>query len=451
MEFTEFKNKCFIAAARHGFDCWELYYTNSTKFSVHVRSGEVAEYKSAGETGLCFRGAYQGKMGYAFTERLDPELIDVLLEKAAENALIINADDEELLFKEKMEYPETHSYNHALDDLDANSKIQMALDMEKAALEADSRVKAVDYCTVISGGGEVCISNSYGLDLTYASNAFCAYLQPRVEENGIVKTWFDFWNGRDISAFSPEVLAQNTVSAATVYLTAKTIPSGEMAVLFSPLTAAELFTAFVSVFFAERVHKGFSLLKDKAGVQIASPAVTIHDNGICENSVNNSAFDSEGVPCGNKIIINKGVLQTLLYNLKSAERDKTASTGNGFKQNFRSPVDTACTNFFIEPSDTPPEQMISELSYGIKITNLMGLHSGTNSITGDFSLSASGQLIENGRITQPVEQIVVSGNFYDLLHNITSVGNDLRFGMPVSAGCIGMTSLLVSKLSISGE
>ena len=451
MKFSEFKDKCFVAAARHGFSCWELYYAVSSNFSVRVRNGEIAEYKNAGQSGLSFRGMYKGKMGYVFTERLDAGLIDVLMEKAVENALVINSADTDKLFREKTDYPETQSYNSALDSLTAGEKIQMALDMEKAALESDSRVKAVNYCTVTSGAGEVCVSNSYGLDLSHNSNIICAYLQPQVEENGKVKTWSDFWYGRDLNAFSPERLAQTTVQTALACLPAKTIPSGGMAVLFSPDAAADLFGSFISIFFAERVQKGFSLLKNKIGLPVASPAVTIRDDGICEKSVINTPFDSEGVPCGNKLIINKGVLQTFLYNLKSAEKDKTASTGNGFKPNFRSPVETACTNFYIEPSGASPEQMISNIPYGIKITALTGLHSGANPTTGDFSLSASGQKIENGQITKPVEQIAVSGNFYDLLHNIVSVGNDLRFGMPASLGTIGMPSILVGKLMISGE
>jgi len=451
MDYTEFKDKCFTAAVRHGFDSWELYYAKSSKFSVRVKNGEIAEYKNAGKFGLSFRGIYKKKMGYVFTERMDASIIDMLMEKAVENAMIINTDDTELLFRMKAVYPEALSYNPAINGLSAGEKIQMALDMEKTALATDSRVTAVDYCTVLNGEGEVCISNSYGLDLSHRSNVFCACLQPKAEEKGIVKTWYDFWQGRDLTDFSPEKLARSTVYTCLTYLTAKTIPSGKMAVLFSPIAAIELFSAFAGIFFAERAQKGFSMLGNKVGESIASPVVTIHDDGICKNSIGSVPFDSEGVPCGNKIVIDKGILLTLLYNLKSAEKGRTTSTGNGFKPNFRAPVETACTNFYVEPSDISLEQMISGLSYGINITELKGLHSGANSITGDFSLSASGLLIEHGQITRPVEQIVVSGNFYDLLHNITLVGNDLRFGMPESLGTIGMPSILVCNLAIAGK
>jgi len=451
MNFSEFKDKCFLAAARQGFNCWELYYAKTESLSIRVRDSEIVEYKNANQSGLSFRGIYEEKMGYSFTENPSDESIALILKKAAENAKIIDSKDTELLLTKKMNYPEVQSYNQALEKISVSEKIQMALDLERIAKETDSRVKSVDYCTVYSGMSEVCISNSFGVDVSHKSNAFCAYLNPNVEENGVIKTWFDYWIGRDLSLFSAEKLARETVQTALSYLTAKSIPSGKMAVIMSPKAAIELFGAFISVFFAERVQKGFSMLKDKEGTSVASPVVTIRDDGICERSINSMAFDSEGVPCSGKAIIDNGILKTLLYNLKSAEKAKKISTGNGFKHSFRAPVETSCTNFYIEPSDISPEQMISDLTSGIRITKLSGIHSGTNSVTGDFSLSAYGQLIEEGIITRPVEQIVVSGNFYELLNSIIVVGNDLHFGMPGAMGTVGMPSILVNKLTVSGE
>jgi len=451
MNFSEFKDKCFIAAARHGFECWELYYAKTDSLSVRVRDGEITEYKNANQSGLSFRGIYKEKMGYSFTENPHDESISVILEKAAENAKIIDSKDKELLLTKKMNYPEVNSFNQALEGIPVSEKIQIALELERIAKDTDSRVKSVDHCTVYSGMSEVCISNSFGVDVSHKSNAFCAFLKANVAENDVIKTWFDYWLGRDLTLFSPEKLARETVQTALSYLTAKTIPSGKLPVIVSPKAAIELFGAFISVFFAERVQKGFSLFKDKEGKSVANPVVTIRDDGICEKSINSMAFDSEGVPCRSKAIIANGILRTLLYNLKSAEKAKKVSTGNGFKHSFRSPVETACTNFYIEPSDISPEQMISELSNGIMITSLSGIHSGTNSITGDFSLSAYGKLIEGGTVTRPVEQIVVSGNFYELLNSIIVVGNDLHFGMPGSSGTVGMPSLLVNELTISGE
>jgi PmbA protein len=113
-------------------------------------------------------------------------------------------------------------------------------------------------------------------------------------------------------------------------------------------------------------------------------------------------------------------------------------------------VSTAVTNFYILPSETSREQLITDLGNGILITDLAGLHSGANTVSGDFSLSADGFLVEGGKVTRPVEQITVAGNFYDLLKNITAVGNDLRFGPPGVGGAVGMPSFAVKGLRVSG-
>ena len=84
------------------------------------------------------------------------------------------------------------------------------------------------------------------------------------------------------------------------------------------------------------------------------------------------------------------------------------------------------------------------------ITNLDGLHSGLNAISGDFSLSASGYEIENGKIKRPVEQITVAGNFFEMLKNIEEIGNDLKFGLP-GASYIGCPSIKFKSLAVAGE
>jgi PmbA protein len=113
-------------------------------------------------------------------------------------------------------------------------------------------------------------------------------------------------------------------------------------------------------------------------------------------------------------------------------------------------ITTSYTNFYLQPSDTPFEEIMGGIERGVLITEMAGLHSGANPVSGDFSFSADGFLIENGKIARPVEQITVAGNFYELLKNIEKVGSDLRF-KAMGASAIGMPSVLVNGLRISGQ
>ena len=102
---------------------------------------------------------------------------------------------------------------------------------------------------------------------------------------------------------------------------------------------------------------------------------------------------------------------------------------------------------YIEPGIDSLEEMIKKIDKGLIITDFAGLHSGANSITGDFSLAAKGLYIENGIKSKPVEQITVAGNFFTLLNDIEEIGSDLKF--PMSS--VGSPSVLVKELSIAGE
>jgi PmbA protein len=94
---------------------------------------------------------------------------------------------------------------------------------------------------------------------------------------------------------------------------------------------------------------------------------------------------------------------------------------------------------------------VGSIDEGIIITAVEGLHAGLNSISGDFSLAAKGFLIQAGQQQQPVNQITVSGNFYQMIKDIVAVGNDIRFKLPSSQSCFGSPSVVIDQLTISGE
>jgi PmbA protein len=450
MDYEIFKDNLFTQAKDYGFTDYELYYTASKSFTVEVFSGEISKYENTDTVGVSFRGTFNGRVGYAFTEKMTGDIIPSLIKNAAGNAGIIEEEEIEKLYPGDEAYPEGKGYNPAMDKTTVADKIETALAMEKYAYSLDPRIKSVDYCIINSNDAAIRISNSYGLDLSYSANPGYSWLLTRAEENGVTKTGNEFWDGNDFAAFDYKALAEKTVQKTISVLGASSVASGEYPILFNNDAARELFSVYSSIFFAEDAQKGFSLLNGKVGTKIAADNVDLRDDGFCDASFISTPFDSEGVATGNKAVIEKGVLKTLLYNTKSAEKEGVKSTGNGFKPNFRAAVATSVTNFYLVPSEKPCDQIITDMGKGIMITDLAGLHSGTNTISGDFSLSADGFLIEDGKISRPLEQITVAGNFYDMLKNIKDIGNDLRFGPPGNSGALGMPSFLTHGLRISG-
>ncbi|MCL2218038.1 MAG: TldD/PmbA family protein [Defluviitaleaceae bacterium] len=449
MDYKTFRDEVFAQAKAKGFEDYELYYSAGNGFSVRVFKGEIAEYKNSSTEGVGFRGTYGGKMGYSYSEKLDTALIVPMLANAMANAGIIEEEEVEKLYPGDKEYQKVDGYSPAINDTEASEKIQMALDMEKYALSLDPRLTMADYCSVANQESHVAISNSYGLDLSQKTNRAYAYMLARAEEDGVTKSGMEVWYGKNFADFDYKSLAKKAVDTAVSYLGASPVPTGEYPVIFDTYTAADLFGVFSKIFIAESGQKGFSLLnKDKVGETIAAPHVTIRDDGITELSLENSAFDAEGVATQNKAVIENGVLKTLLYNTKSAAKDGVESTGNASKPSFGGAISTSTGNFYLVPGEKSFEDLISGVENGVLITELAGLHSGANVVSGDFSFSADGFLIENGKIARPIDQITVAGNFYELLKNISEVGSDLRFHY--FSGLIGMPSFLTGGLKIAG-
>ena len=449
MDLKYFKDKLFSEAKIHGFESCEVYYSSGSSFSVMVRNGNVEEYKNTESGGLSFRGVFDGKMGYSYTENPDVSVIPILIENARQNAEIIESAEPERLFAGSGDYMQADSYCKE-QKMTPEEKIEMAKKMEAHALGFDKRIKSIIYCMVSNGENEIYISNTLGLELSHKSSLASAFCFLQAEENGQVKVGGEFFFGKGYDSFSPETIAKTAAEKALSNLGAKSVPSKKYPIVLDRQTAADFFSCFEGVFHAEKVQKGFSLLKDKLNTQIANECITLRDDGVYEKSPGNTPFDSEGVATTNKAVIENGVLKTYLYNLKSAEKDGAASTGNGFKPSFRSPVGTGSTNFYIVPSNDSLEALFLKMGNGLYINKLSGLHSGANAVSGNFSLSADGFLVEGGKIMHPVEQITVAGNFFELLKDIIAVGSDLLFCKPGAGGFTGMPSLFIKELSVSG-
>ena len=221
-------------------------------------------------------------------------------------------------------------------------------------------------------------------------------------------------------------------------------------ILLENIAAANLLETFTGIFSGENVQKGRSLLKNKLGEAIGSQQLNIIDDPFMLKGVANRSFDSEGVASQKTSIIEEGILKSLLHNLKTAEKEGVQSTGHGYKSSYKGTMTVAPSNFYIQPGLNKYEDLISSLDEGLVITELEGLHSGANPVSGDFSLAAKGYYVRSGKIERPVNQITIASNFYEVLKNIEAIGADLKFTLP-GGGYIGSPTLKIKNISVAGE
>lgn len=447
MELNKFVNELFDKAKEVGFAECEVYYVDKESLSIGVYKGEVEKYNLNNSYGLSFRGKINDKIGYSYTEILDNDAIDMLVRSAKESALSIESEDIQFIYEGDKEYKDVSTYYPALENIEADKLINIALGMEREAKELSDKVTSFGGCAVSYSSGNYGIINTKGLNLKNKSNILTAYVVPILTIDDKMYDGFGYVVAKSLDEVDVKKIAKQGIEEALSKVNGKSVQSGNYPIVIKNEAMVSLLSTFAGVFSADAAQKGLSLLKDKEGEVIASSNVSLVDNPHLEDGLATVGFDDEGVATKKTYLIKDGKLETLLHNLKTANKAGVKSTGNGFKGSYASPISVSPTNFYIEPGNKDFDGVISSIDKGLIICDFAGLHSGANAITGDFSLAAKGFYIENGKKTFPVEQITIAGNFFDMLKNIEEVGNDLLF--PMSS--VGSPSVRVNGLSVAGE
>ena len=447
MELDLFVKELFKKASESGFSEYEVYYVDRESLSISVYKSEVEKYNLNNSAGLSFRGKFGDRIGYSYTEILDEDAIEMLVNKAKENVLAIENNDIQFIYEGDKEYKEISTYHEELEDIPADKLINIAISMEKEAKKYCNKVESFSGCSVSYSSGKYGIINSKGLNLSNKSNLLTAYVVPIVKDLDKMYDGCGYVVAKSLNDVKPDKIAKMGVDEALSKIGGTSIASGNYKVIINNEAMVSLLSTFAGIFSGDAVQKGLSLLKDKEGEIIATDIVNLVDDPHLEDGLASVSFDDEGVATLKTYLIKNGKLNSLLHNLKTANKAGVKSTGNGFKASYASPISVSPTNFYIEPGINSLEEMTKKINKGLIITDFAGLHSGANSITGDFSLAAKGFYIEDGIKTHPVEQITVAGNFFTLLNNIEEIGSDLKF--PMSS--VGSPSIVIKELSIAGE
>ena len=447
MEFIDFKEKLFDRAKKEGFAECEVYFVNRESLNITVYQEEVEKYNLNKTFGLSFRGKIADKIGYSYTEIMDDEAIEMLVKNAKDGAETVESEDVQFIYEGDKEYKEVKTYSKDLESVKPSDLIDVALEIEKETKQLSDKVVNLGGCSIGYGTSSYGIYNTKGLELSNKSNLLTAYVVPIIEENGVKYDGTGYVTANSLKEVNPKEIAKQGIEEALSRVNGKSINSGKYKTIMFNEAMVSLLSTFAGVFSGDAAQKGLSLLKDREGEVIASPIVTLVDNPLLDNGLGSTPFDDEGVATYRKEIISNGKLETLLHNLKTANKAGIKTTGNGFKGSYASTIGISPTNFYIEKGDKSIDELYEEVGEGLMITDLAGMHSGANAITGDFSLAAKGFYIENGKKSFPVEQITIAGNFFTLLKDIEEIGSDLRF--PMSS--VGSPSIIVKELSVAGK
>lgn len=437
MNFTNL----FKLAKEKGIEDIQVYYSGSTEFDIEVLKGTVEKYAIADSSKLAVKGIYNGKMGTVSTEVINEEVFDFIVDSIIASAVAIDSEDEVFIYEGDKEYKRLEGlFNQELVEVSAAKKIEDTKKLEKLVMAQDERITMVQ-AFYGEGTTKVSIQNSKGLNLEKKVNnsALGAFIM--ASDGKDQRTTYEYKLSNDYNDFNLEEMAKNGAKNACAQLGASPVVSGEYEILLKNSASASLLHPHVAMFSADAVQKNVSLLKGKVDEVIGSKLITLVDDPFRKKSAKSGAFDDEGVATKYKELIKEGKLTGFLHNLKTAKKGNTESTGSGFINGI------STTNFHFLEGTTEYDTLVEGMKKGLIITDLAGTHAGCSSVSGDFSLQASGFLVEDGKIVRPVALITVAGNYLQLLKDVTHVANDLYFNF----GFIGSPSLKIKSLQVSGK
>lgn len=445
MDFQEFKTAVLARCGELGVTEYELYYQAAESVSCEAFQHEISGFKSASEGGVCLRCVWSGRMGYASTEELTAAEARAIVDRAVDNASVLESDDPVLLAEGGQTYEAVTAPKWEMPRTE--DMVSRALEALEQIYATDSRVTESSQTEVVAERSRVAICNSKGLDLSHETVLSALVVGSIVSSDGETADGFDIKLGA-LPEIDSDAMTKKATSDALRKLGGGPAPTGKYPVFFAPEAISDLLATFCAVFSSENVQKGLSRLKDKEGSVIASSLVTLVDDPFYPGSPLQRPFDAEGSPTHRKNVIEGGVLKTLLYNLKTAAVAGKQTTGNASKSGYDAPVAVRPFTMYLAPGQMSREEMLAGVEQGVLINSLGGLHAGANPISGDFSLQSAGFLIENGQLTESVKSFTVAGNFYDLLQNITALASDLETpGM----GSFGSPTVRVEGLTIAGK
>ena len=336
--------------------------------------------------------------------------------------------DQELHFKGEKNlelYDNTHLSN--------DEKINFIKEAEEVAFSHDKIVN-----TNGSGFSETksnfILANSNGFSDGYKTSQFTAYCEVVSKSNGSMERDYEYSSKRHFKdLLTPKQIGESAAKLAISKLNPKKIESNKMGIVFDKRIAQNLLSTFASAISSNTISKGTTFLKDCLNKKIFNDQINIIDKANIKKANGSRYFDSEGVRIEDLQLVKNGILNDYLVETYSGKKINRKSNGRS----------SGTTNLYFENGDQSFDQLINSEKKLLYIKETIGR--GANIITGDYSVGASGIMIENGKFTFPVSEITIAGNFNEMFKNII-LADDLEFKYSTNS-----PTMLVNGITVGGK
>lgn len=425
----------------------ECTISESEEFSANIRMREVENLKEAGSRGAGLRILIGRQTGSSYTSDLSAEGIERLVKSAIELADITTGDPHAGL-PEKEEFGSVSGdlglYSPDVEGLDTGLKIDTAKRAEAAAFSTDPRIFNSEGASFDSHLGRHVFANSRGFEGEYRTSYCSLSTIPVAREGESMERDYWYTLARGYSGLeSPEYVGRTAAQRALRRLNAVKVETRKVPVVFEPRTARSLLDNIFEAVHGMAIYRHESFLAGKLGEKVASPDLTVIDDGTLPGLFGTSPFDDEGVPSRRTVVIERGVLKSYLLNSYAARKLGMKTTGNA-SRGLTGNAGIGHGNLFIEKGVQPAEQIIAGVRDGFYVTELMGF--GVNIVTGDYSRGAAGLWIRDGELAFAVSEVTIAGNLMDMLTGIEAIGSDLEF-----RGAVAAPTLKIGEMTVGGK
>jgi TldD protein len=451
-------NAVLKKALSSGGEFADIFIERSAPLSLQCEENRLEKVMSGIDCGAGVRLIFGQRTAYAYTNELTTgsllEIADAVSQAAAGNTH--GATTKLIKVRPRIELPVIK----APEGVDTSRKAEMVLNANKVARRYDPRIRQamVNYR---ENRQRVLVANSDGVLAEDERMYLTAVVHVVAADGEIVQTGYEPVGGiagmELFDACPLDRAAETAARRAVMMLSARKAPAGRMPVVLSAEAGGTMIhEAIGHGLEADLAQSGLSVYSNRKGEQIASPLITVVDDATLSGRRGSFCFDDEGVHAERTVLVDKGILNTFMYDRLTAMKDGVTSTGNGRRESYKHRPIPRMTNTMIVPGGSGPEDILRSTSQGLFVKKMGGGQ--VNTVNGDFVFEVSeGYLIENGKIGELVRGATLTGNGPQALLSIDMVGSDLGFaigtcgkdgqGSPVSDA---QPTLRIPELTVGG-
>ncbi len=316
--------------------------------------------------------------------------------------------------------------------------------LERRVLAGDRRIKKALSLSFQETQGVQAIVNTRGVSVAEPWGAVSFSAEILGASGKETETSWGSTEKRAWAELNPEAVIDDARARLLTSFGARPLRSGTWPVILTPRVGVEFLDLFSQAILADAVQKGRSCLAGRLSKKVASPLVSLIDDGTLVGGLASGQWDDEGVPKQRTVVVAGGTLCSFLHDTATACRAKTVSTGNASKSERNTPPSPGVSNFYLAGGELSREALYQTTSRAFVVRDVIGMHT-ADCVSGEFSVGASGFLWEKGKPGRAVRGVTLSGNLLDLFAGVDAVANDLTW-----QGTIGAPTFRVKGLSVGG-